>query len=126
MLRREIEQRYHAHARHHVAPAPRVGLRHVREVSVDGWRDVDRLGTDTQSIDHQLGVLETRRAGRAIRHPYAKDVLRAERAGREIGRYGGVHATRYADHRRVKAPLAHLLADELREPISREAGVDRE
>src|SRR5207237_3294451 len=122
ILRRKIEKRDHAHTRHHISAPGRIGVGDEGEIAVDGRRDIDRLRTYAERVDHELCMLEACRTRRPIRHSHAEDVLRPERARGEIRSHRGVYAAGHPYYGRMESALSHLLANELGEPVRGELG----
>ena len=78
ILRRLIEQHDHSLARHHVSATRGIGVFFVRQVAVDGGRDVDRPPLDAELVDDELRVSERVGARGPIRHSHCDDVFRSE------------------------------------------------
>ena len=84
--RGQIEQRYHPHPRHDVAPPSRGGIiADGRVEAVDPAGDVHRSDFDSQLVGHHLGVLQALVARGPVRHADADDMLRAKSLGGQEG-----------------------------------------
>ena len=126
MLGAQIEERDHSHARHDVSAAGGVGVGLLLEVAVDGGADVERARFDPEGVDDALGVRERVGARRAVGHPDADHVLRAEGAGGERRDDRGIDAAGHADDGFLETASVELVLQERDEPGFEQGGVDFE
>ena len=123
--RRLVEQHEHAHARHHVAFAARVGVGRVAQVAVDRVGDLDRLAVDAERVDHALRVGERARARRAVRHADRVHVLRAQRARAQVRDQRAVDPARQAEDRACRSRAARRISSRRNASSQRAVSADR-
>src|SRR5665213_3441931 len=126
VLRREIEQHYHAHARHYIAAPRCIGVWLARKIPVNGGGDVDGSFSDSKCVDHQLRMLHRLRAASAIRHSHRYCILSAEGPCAQGAGDRGIHATRHPDHRFLEPTSLEFSTQKCDEPLGRKLAVQPE